>query len=96
MSDRIVKIPELTVALESSGATVSVELRARQPTIEIELGASGEKYPDYPGPYEVTPRVEAQSLSTREQVMREDVIVHAIPYFETTNLSGGYTAIIGG
>lgn len=85
MSECIVRIPELTLTLE-----------ADDPQITVELAAGGVGYPEFPGPYEVTPRVEAQLLETREQVMREDVTVHAIPYFETTNLSGGYTAIIGG
>lgn len=50
----------------------------------------------YDGPYTVTPRVEAQTLPTTYKTMAHDVTVLEIPYYETSNLSGGYTAIIGG
>ena len=53
-------------------------------------------YPDYAGETTVTPATAAQKLATRDTVLRDDVTVEAIPYFTTTNLSGGYTAIIGG
>lgn len=52
--------------------------------------------PNYTGDYEVTPTVEEQTLPTKNKSMRDDLVVHEIPYFETSNLSGGYTAIIGG
>lgn len=53
-------------------------------------------YPDYEGDYEVTPATQDIALPTRERTLRQDLTVLAIPYFTTTNLSGGYTAIIGG
>lgn len=52
--------------------------------------------PYYRGDYEVTPRAESQSLDTSGLRMMGDVIVSEIPYYETTNESGGYTVIIGG
>ena len=52
--------------------------------------------PDYGGPYEVRPRPDAIILPTRETAMAQDLTVLAIPYYTTTNASGGYTAIIGG
>lgn len=42
----------------------------------------------YDGDYEVIPKVTAQELETREKLMADDVLVHAIPYFETSNQSG--------
>ena len=48
----------------------------------------------YKGAYEVTPTMGEQVLPTRSKTMRDDVTVHAIPYTQTTNESGGYTAII--
>lgn len=48
----------------------------------------------YEGVYEVTPTMGEQVLPTRSKAMRDDVTVHAIPYTQTTNESGGYTAII--
>ena len=49
----------------------------------------------YNGPYEVTPSINSQSLSTMNLVMRDNVNINQIPYQEVSNLSGGYTAIIG-
>lgn len=53
-------------------------------------------YPEYTGPTDVTPQVIAQSLATQDTLLRRDISISAIPYYETTNLSGGYTVIIGG
>lgn len=52
--------------------------------------------PDYEGEYEATPSVSEQVMPTKDRSMLNDFIVHEIPYFETSNPSGGYTAIIGG
>lgn len=50
----------------------------------------------YDGPYEVSPMpYTAQILPTSNLAMREDVNVKEIPYYETSNSSGGYTATIG-
>ena len=50
----------------------------------------------YDGPYDVTPMpYTAQILPTNNLVMSEDVNVREIPYYETSNPSGGYTATIG-
>lgn len=48
----------------------------------------------YEGEYVVTPKVEAQTMPTKEKVMLEDVTIRAIPYFETSNTSGGNTVYI--
>ena len=52
-------------------------------------------YEDYTGPYEVTPKVEAQSLSTADKHMAHDVTIEPIPYYEVSN-QNGKTIIIGG
>lgn len=96
MSECIIRIPELSVVLEPIGEAITIELLSRLPTIDVELCGNVSRYPAYDGPYEMTPRTEAQTLNTAYQVMQRDVILHEIPYYETTNLSGGYTAIIGG
>lgn len=49
---------------------------------------------EYTGPYEVTPKVEAQTLPTKGKLMRSDVEVQKIPYFETSNTAGGSTVYI--
>lgn len=50
--------------------------------------------PWYEGPYSVTPAVNAQTLSTTDTAMVDDVTVAAIPYVETPNAAGGLTASI--
>ena len=53
-------------------------------------------FPNYEGEYEATPNIEEQILPTKNKSMIDDLVIHEIPYFETSNPSGGYTAIIGG
>lgn len=49
----------------------------------------------YDGEYEVTPSAhEAQTLQTTNKLLLDDVTVIKIPYYETSNLSNGYTAYI--
>lgn len=48
----------------------------------------------YDGDYEVTPKVDAQSLPTATKVMLQDVQINKIPYFETSNEYGN-TIYIG-
>lgn len=50
----------------------------------------------YDGEYTVTPKpFEEQTLETRSKLMANDVTVLAIPYYETSNISG-ITIYIGG
>lgn len=49
----------------------------------------------YTGEYEVTPKVDAQTLPTAQKFMADDVTVFGIPYFETSNTSDGNTVYIG-
>lgn len=54
-------------------------------------------YDYYDGEYVVTPQAWEQTvLATQNLVLRDDVTVLEIPYYETSNLGGGKTAIIGG
>lgn len=49
----------------------------------------------YEGPYEVTPKAhEEQILPTNNKAMSDDVTVHMVPYYETSNLFDGKTAYI--
>ena len=65
------------------------------PAMAVELGRpvymGGEPYD---GPYEVTPKVSAQTLPTAKKFMRDDVSVRAIPYFDVSNPAGGNTIYI--
>lgn len=53
-------------------------------------------YEKYVGTYEVTPTIEAQTLSTANRVMVDNVNIKAIPYYSVSNASHGETIIIGG
>ena len=50
----------------------------------------------YDGNYTIIPSVEEnQNLPTANKVMKEDLKVMKIPYFETSNNHGGQTVYIG-
>lgn len=51
----------------------------------------GEKYE---GSYDITPKVEAQTLPTKEKVLLDDMRIRAIPFFSVSNTSGGSTVYI--
>ena len=73
---------ELELAITAAGET-------------LELGVeNGHTTAWYEGPYEVTPTRSEQHLATTHRTMREDVTVHEIPYYETSN-PYGTTYIIG-
>lgn len=63
--------------------------------ITIDEGTGGGKLPYYEGAYEVTPRKVEQILATKDKSMSDNVTVFSIPYQETSNVGGGYTAVIG-
>lgn len=50
---------------------------------------------NYGGEYDVTPKVESQTLRTKEKYLLKDVTIKAIPFFEVSNLDGGQTVYIG-
>lgn len=82
-----------TVLSVSEPDKVTVTAKDDGETAVIKIADNHQGLP-YTGEYEVTPTMGEQVLSTRSKTMRDDVTVHAIPYTQTTNESGGYTAII--
>lgn len=58
------------------------------------LSLNGTEYTDYNGEYEITPQVESQILQTRNKIMRNNMQINEIPYYETSN-EYGKTAYIG-
>ena len=56
--------------------------------------SSGHEY--FNGDYEVIPKIESQSLETKDKLMSKDVLIKSIPYYEVSNPAGGTTFIIGG
>lgn len=49
----------------------------------------------YDGAYEVTPKVESQTMETAQKFLTDNVTVKAIPFFNVANTSGGNTVFIG-
>lgn len=49
----------------------------------------------YIGEYEIVPKIDSQIMRTKNKKMEDDVTVLAIPYYETSNLTGK-TVYIGG
>lgn len=50
---------------------------------------------EYKGAYEVTPKVEAQTLPTKDKMLIDDMTIKAIPIFKVSNTTGGNTVFIG-
>lgn len=77
-------VEDLIVTAEATMEGMAVEAEAEVVT-RIQTG----DYPTYAGPHEVTPKAaEAQVLETARKVVLQDITVHEIPYWETSNQSG--------
>lgn len=61
-----------------------------------QLTEVGKEYEHYGGDYDVVPGREGTVLETQDKVLDDDVVVHPIPFFKVSNLSGGTTCYIGG
>lgn len=48
----------------------------------------------YEGDYAVTPKVDAQTMPTRDKYLVDDVTINPIPIYEVSNNSGGKTVYI--
>lgn len=75
-------------------STVRVSVPSSRVSVAVHV-VEDQSAKEYAGPYGVTPRVEAQSLATKDRLMSEDVTVAAIPEYLTSNSAGGYTCNIG-
>jgi len=54
------------------------------------------EYGIYGGEYQIVPKAfEPQILPTSNRVLKEDVIVKEVPFYEVSNDSNGVTAYIG-
>ena len=63
---------------------------------KISTAPARSSFPYYDGVYELTPLPQLDIiLDTSNKILTKNMIVKEIPYFETTNESGGYTVIIG-
>lgn len=82
--------------IENGVLHLDVELEQSSQGFDVELvgGGSG-RFPYYKGEYVVDPRKVEQILETKNKSMSDDVTINPIFYAETSNLSGGMTAVIG-
>lgn len=54
------------------------------------------EYAVYDGAYEIVPKVsQTQTLPTGNRILKQDIIVREIPFYEAKNESDGMTAYIG-
>ena len=49
----------------------------------------------YEGEYSVIPKVESQTIPTKNKVLTDDMKIESIPFFKVSNNSGGNTVYIG-
>lgn len=90
----------LDVKFEEQDQRFRVDFQENDRSFDVDFGeiqqvtkyVGGEKYE---GEYVVTPKVEAQTMRTKDKVLTDDVTVKAIPFFNVSNNSGGSTAYIG-
>lgn len=81
----------------SNKQTLSIKLSGSSELSGV-VNIGGEFMPDpdwYEGAYEITPKITSQTLPTKEQTMKEDIVIKSIPYAEVTNLANGKTVTIG-
>lgn len=78
---------QIPVLLQDGGGEFRAEFGAFQ---QVTVGSSR----PYEGDYEVTPTVEGVTLPTKSLIMRHDLQVKRIPFFETGNPAGGETVYI--
>lgn len=72
---------------------VTEDITTNQLDFEVDIKFI-ENPPNYDGPYEVVPKVYSQTLPTKRKTLADDVLVHEIPTYETSN-QYGYSFIIG-
>ncbi len=81
----------LVIDLEVESDILEFDLEVDQTIVVNHI--EGERYD---GEYVVTPLAKNEVvLETSGKIMLDDVTVRKVPYFETSNESGGYTVYIG-
>jgi hypothetical protein len=93
VEDRVLHL-EVDLFEGSQSFDLSLSVSSKDFDVELVGGGSG-RLPYYTGEYVVDPRKVEQILETRNKSMREDVTINPIFYAETSNTSGGLTAVIG-
>ena len=73
----------MQVDVQIIGSVVPVDVDVGPQVIDVdavfEHSIKTDSHEDYPGPYEVTPGEEAQTLAVRDLVTTQDIVIAAIP-----------------
>lgn len=86
----------LKCVIFSKQPVLKCTIRSERPVLKGFVNLSRGQIDIYDGEYIVTPKpFTEQILETKEKTMADDVTVLAIPYYETSNVSG-ITIYIGG
>lgn len=84
-----------TLTIGQGNKTIPMQVGGKGKVVPMTMGVGKIQAGTYTGVYEVTPIAFAeQELLTANKVLTQNVIVHEIPYYETTN-QFGKTVIIG-
>lgn len=76
---------------------IYAQVNANSGRIDAEIGRPKGDYAKYTGDYEVTPKMDEETvLETAHKVLSDNVTVREIPKYEVANEAGGNTLIIGG
>lgn len=93
---------KIAVKFHKSNTKLAAEMQLNTGSIQLDAAFADyqqvtlQKEADpYTGDYEVTPAVESQTLPTAQKLMKQDMTIKAIPYFETSNDFDGKTVYIG-
>lgn len=84
-----------TLTIGQGNKTIPMQVGGKGKVVPMTMGVGKIQAGTYTGVYEVTPLAFAeQELQTENKVLTQNVIVHEIPYYETSNPLG-LTVIIG-
>ena len=87
---------DITGNISPVNGTISIIYPTIAGSITYGIG-KGEIVPEYKGEYTVLPQAaEDKVLSTKGTKLTKDITVKKIPYYETSNESGGNTVYIAG
>ena len=85
----------MNVTIKPQTLAVSIGAQKLKTGFQNPIARDSGDFPVYDGDYVVIPQADdAVVLETQSKLMTDDVTVTKIPYWETSNLSGGNTVFI--
>lgn len=90
-----ISLQEGTLIGKISPGNVILVGKIQSPVTLVGRVAIPSGYGYFKGDYEVVPKIESQSLETKDKLMSKDVLIKSIPYYEVSNPQGGNTVYIG-